>query len=90
MIMKIERLIIMKIKPIRFEVAIMNEEKFKQSDYMALQLMEIESFRRSLSHDSVEPITFQEAVMLWVSGGLADEFKSEYPVRRDRVEPALA
>ncbi len=68
----------------------MNEDKFKQSDYMALQLMEIESFRRSLSQESVEPITFQEAVMLWVSGGLADEFKSEYPVRRDRVEPALA
>ena len=68
----------------------MNKEKFKQSEYMALQLMEIESFRRSLSHESAEPITFQEAVMLWVSGGLADEFKSEYPLKRDQIEPALA
>ena len=68
----------------------MNKEKSKQSDYMALQLMEIESFRRSLSYESVEPITFQEAVMLWVSEGLADEFKSAYPLKRGQVEPALA
>jgi len=79
----------MKDRTHQIEVVTMNKEKFKQSEYMTLQLMEIESFRRSLSHESIEPITFQEAVMLWVSGGLADEFKSEYPIKRNQVEPAL-
>lgn len=68
----------------------MKEKKFNQSDYMALQLMEIESFRRHLAQQSQEPITFQEAVMLWVSEGFAEEFKSEFPLKRDEIEPALA
>lgn len=71
-------------------VSKMESKKFKQADYMALQLMEIENFRQTLSHQSHEPITFQEAVMLWVSEGFADEFKSEFSVKRGQVEPAFA
>lgn len=65
-------------------------KQFKQSDYMSLQLMEIENFRQFLSDQSDEKITFQEAIMLWISQGYADEFKSEYQARGSNVEPALA
>ena len=61
-----------------------------QSDYMALQLMEIESFRRSLSLHSDEQISLQEAIMLWVSEGYAEKFRLGYRVKRNRIEPALA
>jgi len=65
-------------------------KEFKQSDYMSLQLMEIENFRKFLSDQSDENITFQEAIMLWIAQGYADEFKSEYQARGSTVEPALA
>jgi len=68
----------------------MSKREFKQSDYMALQLMEIESFRKFLSSQSDEKITFQEATMLWIAQGYADEFKSEYQARGSKIEPALA
>ncbi|MFQ5752290.1 MAG: hypothetical protein ACE5HI_09860 [bacterium] len=68
----------------------MNDKKFKQSDYMSLQLMEIESFRMSLSQQSQEHISFHEAVMLWIAQGYAEEFKAEYFIKRDKIEPAIA
>ena len=68
----------------------MNANEYKQSDFMTLQLMEIESFRKLLSQQSDESITIQEAFILWISGGYADEFKSEYPFIRNEVEPAIA
>lgn len=68
----------------------MKEKKFYQSDYMSLQLMEIEKFRLTLSQRSQEPVTFQDAVMLWITEGLAEEFRSEYLWKRENVEPALA
>lgn len=68
----------------------MNEKKFKQSDYMSIQLMEIENFRASLARDSEEKVTFQEAVMLWISQGYAEAFKSFYLQKKDQIEPAIA
>ncbi|MFQ5863908.1 MAG: hypothetical protein ACE5IW_01610 [bacterium] len=68
----------------------MKEKRFNQSDYMSLQLMEIEKFRLTLSQRSHEQVTFQDAVMLWITEGLAEEFRSEYLVKKDDVEPALA
>lgn len=68
----------------------MDTKKFSQSDYMSLQLMEIEKFRMSISQQSQEPITFQEAVLLWITEGYAEEFRTEYLLKRETTEPALA
>ncbi len=68
----------------------MEQKNFKQSDYMSLQLMEIESFRVSLSQQSKEHISFYEAVMLWVAQGYAEEFQAGYPLKREIIEPAIA
>ncbi|MFQ5825073.1 MAG: hypothetical protein ACE5JB_13550 [bacterium] len=68
----------------------MKEKKYSQSDYMSLQLMEIERFRMTLSQRSQEQITFPEAVMLWITEGHAEEFRSEYLLYRDKIEPAFA
>lgn len=68
----------------------MKNNNFKQSDYMALQLMEIESFRMSLSQQSHEQVSFSEAIMLWIAQGYAEQFKAGYPVKRNQIEPALA
>ena len=68
----------------------MKESEYRQSDYMALQLMEIENFRVCLSHQSQKSISFNEAALLWVSQGYADEFKADYSTIRDQIEPAIA
>lgn len=68
----------------------MTTDEFKQSDYMALQLMEIEDFRLVLSRQSDGTISFQEAIMLWISEGYADEFRDDYLSIRAEREPAVA
>ncbi len=68
----------------------MTREEFRQSDYMALQLMEIEDFRLTLLQHSRGRISFQEAVMLWISEGHADEFRNDYLLIRAEREPATA
>jgi len=72
------------------EVTAMTTDEFKQSDYMALQLMEIEDFRLVLSRQSDGTISFQEAIMLWISEGYADEFRDDYLSIRAEREPAVA
>ena len=66
------------------------DKKFDQSDFMSLQLMEIENFRLSLSEQSEEKVTLQEALVLWISEGYADDFKSDYFLLRKNIEPAIA
>ena len=66
----------------------MTERKFQQSDYMSLQLMEIEHFRMSLSQQGEERVSFQDAAVLWIAQGHADEFRTQY--RSKEAEPALA
>ncbi|MFQ5649986.1 MAG: hypothetical protein ACE5IY_08595 [bacterium] len=68
----------------------MRDKHFNQSDYMSLQLMEIETFRLTISQQSRESVSFQEAAMLWISEGHADEFRSGYFKRRAENEPASA
>ncbi len=68
----------------------MKAKRSNQSDYMSLQLMEIERFRMTVSQQNQEKITFQEAVMLWITEGYAEEFRTEYLLKRDEIEPALA
>lgn len=68
----------------------MKQRPVQQSDYMTLQLMEIERLRVSLSQANEKPITFQEAVMLWITEGYAEAFRSQYSMARKTVEPALA
>lgn len=68
----------------------MKAKSYNQSDYMALQLMEIENFRFSLSQQSKKDISFQEASLLWVWQGYAEEFKDDYVIMRDFIEPAIA
>lgn len=68
----------------------MERRKFKQSDYMSIQLMEIERFRMTLAQNSHAPISFQEAVMLWITEGYAEEFKSNFSLLKDQFQPALA
>jgi len=72
------------------EVAKMHKKKVNQSDYMSLQLMEIENFRMSLSYEGQAIISFQEATMLWFSEGRADKFKADYPMMRETMKPATA
>lgn len=68
----------------------MKNRNFNQSEYMSLQLMEIENFRKALMYKSDEKITLQEAMVLWISGGYADEFKSRYFLNKNNSEPAKA
>jgi len=56
----------------------MNAKKNNQSDYMSLQLMKIEQLRISLSQQSHDTITFNEAAMLWFSQGHADIFRKRF------------
>ena len=66
------------------------KNRLDQSEYMALQLMEIEEFRLSLSRRGGEKISFQEATMLWISNGCAEEFREGYSLIRSHKEPASA
>ncbi len=66
------------------------KDKFDQSEYMALQLMEIEDFRLQLSSYGGKKISFQDAVMLWISDGRAEEFREDYFLIRSKKEPASA
>lgn len=68
----------------------MNHREFKQSDFMSLQLMEIESFRKTLSHQSQENVSFQDAALLWIAQGYADEFRSQFMLGKTEIEPAAA
>lgn len=68
----------------------MKERKMPQSEYMSLQLMEIENFRLSLCNRGHEKITLQEAIMLWISEGHADTFRQEFNLTKSRPEPATA
>ena len=67
-----------------------NEHTTGQADLMAMQLMEIENFRISVSHENNRNITFQEAIMLWISEGYADNFKEIFQLKKDQFEPAMA
>ncbi len=68
----------------------MREKIVNQSDYMSLQLMEIENFRVTISQQSHESVSFQEAALLWVSEGYADAFRAGYKRKPGRREPAAA
>ncbi|MFQ5636997.1 MAG: hypothetical protein ACE5IR_03280 [bacterium] len=68
----------------------MKDKEFRQSDYMSSQLMEIESFRISLTQQGQEAVTFQDAALLWVAQGYADEFRSQYMLKKYEFEPAYA
>lgn len=68
----------------------MRDKTYHQSDYMALQLMEIEKFRMTLTQRGQEQVSFQEAAMLWITEGYAEAFKSTYNLAKDKIEPALA
>lgn len=68
----------------------MREKKHSQSDFMSLQLMEIESFRATLSRQNQVSVSFQEAAMIWFSEGYAEEFKSHYSTKLNQNQPALA
>lgn len=68
----------------------MKTKQFQQSDYMSLQLMEIEKFRMILSKQTSQPVSFQEAVMLWITEGYAEAFRSQYFSTHNNVKPASA
>lgn len=53
-----------------------------QSDFMTTQVAEIMRFRRALQSDSEDIITFQDAVDVWVSQGLAEQFRIDYETGR--------
>ncbi len=66
------------------------QRKHRQSDFMSLQLMEIENFRMTLSRQSEENVSFQDAILLWISQGYADEFRLQYRESKGKGEPAQA
>ena len=68
----------------------MNGKQHSQAEYISLQLMEIESFRLSLSYQSEEVVSFNEAAMLWISEGYADRFRAGYESKREQLAPAQA
>ena len=68
----------------------MKHKKHHQSDLMSLQLMEIETFRATLSRQNQIRVSFQEAAMIWFAEGYADEFKAHYSQKLSQSEPALA
>ncbi len=68
----------------------MREKKHNQSDFMSLQLMEIESFRATLSRQNQVSVSFQEAAMIWFAEGYAEDFKSHYSRKLNEGQPALA
>jgi hypothetical protein len=66
------------------------ETKTGQADLMAMQLMEIENFRITVSQQNDKNVTFQEAIMLWISQGYADNFNKIFELKKDSFEPAMA
>jgi len=66
------------------------ELKTGQADLMAMQLMEIEHFRITVSQKNDRNVTFQEAIMLWISQGYADNFIKIFELKKDSFEPAMA
>ncbi len=68
----------------------MSEKKSKQSDFMSLQLMEIESFRATLAHQNQVQVSFQEAAMIWFAEGYAEEFRIRYSQKLNQNQIALA
>jgi len=68
----------------------MSKKELNHAEYMSLQLMEIESFRLSLTHPGQEKISFNEAAMLWISKGHADKFRAGRNDKRRKVQPAQA
>jgi hypothetical protein len=49
-----------------------------QSDFMTTQVAEIMKFRKVLQSESDEIITFQDTVNVWISQGLAEQFRVDY------------
>lgn len=68
----------------------MKDKKHSQSDFMSLQLMEIESFRATLASQNHAKVSFQEAAMIWFAEGYAEEFKSHFFQKISQHQPALA
>ncbi len=68
----------------------MSKKDLNHAEYMSLQLMEIESFRQTLTHPGQEKISFNEAAMLWISKGHADKFKAGHNNKGRKVQPAQA
>lgn len=68
----------------------MNLKKFVQSEYMAVQIREIEKYRTKLQNKHNEIITFQTAVEFWVSEGLAERFEKDYKNGEYKEEPTKA
>ena len=54
------------------------DEQLDQSDFMTTQVAEIMRFRRALQSDSEDIITFRDAADVWVSQGLAEQFRIDY------------
>lgn len=75
---------------IRTPSASMNNEKLIQSDFMTVQVAEIMKFRKRLQSKSNEIITFQDAVMIWISQGLAEKFRDDYKKGKYEEEPVKA
>jgi hypothetical protein len=74
---------------IKKEKIMTNDIKAGQADLMVMQLMEIENFRLSVSQQNDKNLTFQEAVMLWISEGYADNFKEIFQSKKNYFEPAM-
>lgn len=68
----------------------MTEKKTFQSNYVSLQLMEIENFRRTISEREHKDVSFQDAMILWLSHGYAEAFRNEYDKKKIKQQPALA
>ncbi len=56
----------------------MKQRKFNLSDYMSLQIIEIEHFCKDLSIQNRKKISFEEATMIWIHEGFAEKFRSQY------------
>ncbi len=57
---------------------IIGDAKLDQSDFMTTQVAKIMKFRKIVQSHSDEIITFQDAVNIWVSQGLAEQFRNDY------------
>jgi len=68
----------------------MDVKRMNHAQYMSMQLMEIESLRVTISQKNSKIISFNEAAMLWVSKGHADNFKAANFMHGNHLEPACA
>jgi hypothetical protein len=56
----------------------MKQNDIDMSEYMSLQIMEIENFRESLALHNHKSVSFDEAVAIWINEGFAEEYRSNY------------